>query len=89
MHILLLYLVGIVAGGVTTIACRTKSRQRGFLNVAAGIFGALFGGLFLARAFGASTALNSFIGAALLAAGAAGLLLLWLTLLRNWYERRR
>lgn len=90
MYIVFLFLVGVSLGRLTTIVSGTRRRPRDHLNVCIGIVGALFGGLALARAIGAPTALNAVNGiAALMAAGTAGLLLLSITLLRNWIERRR
>lgn len=90
MYIVFLYLVGVVAGRLTTILSSTKSRQRDCVNVAVGIIGALFGGLVLTRALAAPGAPTSFsVAAALLAAGAAGSLLISLTWLRKWHERGR
>lgn len=88
MHILLLYLVGITLGRLTSFKAGRCTQLRDFINISAGIVGALFGGLFLARAIGTPIALQSFnIGALLLSAASAALMLTMLTLLRRRFGR--
>ncbi len=87
MHIIVLYLVGIILGRLTSILTGWRSRQRDFVNVSTGILGALFGGLFLAHALGAPTELRSLNGiAVMLAVATAALLLALLSLLRHRFQ---
>ena len=89
MHILLLYLIGIALGRLTSILAGWRSPQRDYVNLCVGITGALLGGLALARKLHAPISVAAFNGGALLiAAATAAALLALLTLGRCWFERR-